>query len=89
MPFHMLGFFGAAAGGATGAGAGAGAAWRGAGCGAGWAGMRLTFCDWRPNERPPPAGRAIASVSSDMAETAITAPTRIFFKFIVIPVITF
>ena len=56
----------ALSGGAMGAGAGRcwyDGCWAGAGAGAG-ARMRLTDCDWRPNERPPPTGRASATLDS-------------------------
>ncbi|MCY1562088.1 hypothetical protein D9M68_994320 [compost metagenome] len=80
MPFHGLEGFGAAAGGV--AAAAAGVAWRAwAGVGAGWAGILLTLWDWRPMERPPPIGRAIASPSMAVADNASTALTRIFFMF--------
>jgi hypothetical protein len=62
--------------------AGAGwAAWRfigviGAGAGAG---IWRTVCDWRPIERRPPIGRAIASLSIAVAVSASTIVTRNFF----------
>ncbi|NBV20084.1 MAG: hypothetical protein EBS11_26410 [Janthinobacterium sp.] len=84
-PFQRLGALAAGAG----AGAGAGCAWRGAaagaGVGAGAGAWRPTFCDWRPNERPPPMGRASASPSMDTVVAASIMPTKNFFNFISSP----
>jgi len=88
MPFHMLGF-GAGAG-AAGAGAAAGRVAVGAAVGAAGAGavvvcfgMLLTLDDWRPNDLLPPIGRADNSLIMLTADSAIIAPARNFFIFIV------
>jgi hypothetical protein len=52
--------------------------WLGDGAGAG---VRIwrTDCDWRPNERPPPIGRANASPIIDSAVIASIIVTKNFF----------
>ena len=77
MPFHMLGAAWPARRRRSRRGRGGwrwhAAGWRGAGAGA------VTVGDWRPIERPPPSGRAVASATIDSAVSAIIMLTKNFF----------
>jgi hypothetical protein len=77
----MPGLRGAGAGAAAGAGAGAG---RCACDGAGAACWRVTLDDWRPIERPPPSGLAVASAIIDMAVSAIIMLAKNFFIVVIL-----
>jgi hypothetical protein len=45
--------------------------------------MLLTLDDWRPKDLLPPIGRADSSLIMLIADSAIIAPARNFFIFIV------
>jgi hypothetical protein len=86
----MLGFGAGAAGAgaaagrvAVGAAAGAAVGAVGAGAVVVCFGMLLTLDDWRPKDLLPPIGRADSSLIMLIADSAIIAPARNFFIFIV------